>query len=127
MEQTNARIALIPGANKGVGFEIARQLGKSGMRVLLGARDETLGKGRPRRSAWRCCRTTGRRVASSAPIGRSPWRSAHPAGRSQAQLRHGQAPCRRPGDDRQICEPWSVLSARPQRPSSRSLNPGRQT
>ncbi len=33
------KIALITGANKGIGKEIARQLGKQGMTVLLGARD----------------------------------------------------------------------------------------
>ncbi|URL59731.1 SDR family oxidoreductase [Luteibacter flocculans] len=33
------RITLITGANKGIGLEVARQLGKAGHRVLLGARD----------------------------------------------------------------------------------------
>ena len=37
------KIALITGANKGIGLETARQLGKQGIRVLVGARD--LGKG----------------------------------------------------------------------------------
>jgi NAD(P)-dependent dehydrogenase (short-subunit alcohol dehydrogenase family) len=36
-------VALITGANKGIGLEIARQLGQQGLRVVLGARDE--GKG----------------------------------------------------------------------------------
>jgi len=38
------RIALITGANKGIGFETARQLGGKGTTVLVGARDEDRGK-----------------------------------------------------------------------------------
>ena len=37
------RIALVTGANKGIGFETARQLGAQGMTVLIGARDEDRG------------------------------------------------------------------------------------
>ncbi|MHB1936184.1 MAG: SDR family oxidoreductase [Acidobacteriaceae bacterium] len=37
------QVALITGANKGIGFETARQLGKLGIAVVLGSRD--LGKG----------------------------------------------------------------------------------
>lgn len=39
-----SKIALITGANKGIGFETARQLGKLGFTVLIGARDPEKGK-----------------------------------------------------------------------------------
>jgi NAD(P)-dependent dehydrogenase (short-subunit alcohol dehydrogenase family) len=38
------KIALVTGANKGIGKEIARQLGAKGVFVLLGARDRTRGE-----------------------------------------------------------------------------------
>lgn len=38
------KIALITGANRGIGFETARQLGKQGIKVLIGARSEEKGK-----------------------------------------------------------------------------------
>ncbi len=37
------KIALITGANKGIGYELARQLGKEGITVLVGARNAELG------------------------------------------------------------------------------------
>ena len=38
------KIALITGANRGIGFETARQLGKQGIKVLVGARSEDKGR-----------------------------------------------------------------------------------
>jgi NAD(P)-dependent dehydrogenase (short-subunit alcohol dehydrogenase family) len=41
---TNKKIALITGANKGLGFEMARQLGQKGVKVVLAARDSKKGE-----------------------------------------------------------------------------------
>jgi NAD(P)-dependent dehydrogenase (short-subunit alcohol dehydrogenase family) len=41
---SDQRVAVVTGANKGIGLEIARQLAREGIRVYLGARDE--GRGR---------------------------------------------------------------------------------
>ncbi|RZK22159.1 MAG: SDR family oxidoreductase [Hymenobacter sp.] len=40
MEHSAQRVALITGANKGLGLEIARQLGQQGLTVVLGARQD---------------------------------------------------------------------------------------
>jgi NAD(P)-dependent dehydrogenase (short-subunit alcohol dehydrogenase family) len=44
MQTSKDRIALVTGANKGIGFEIARQLGQEGHHVLIGARDRGRGQ-----------------------------------------------------------------------------------
>jgi NAD(P)-dependent dehydrogenase (short-subunit alcohol dehydrogenase family) len=38
------RIAVVTGANKGIGFEVARDLARKGFHVFLGARDEKAGR-----------------------------------------------------------------------------------
>lgn len=41
---TEIRIALVTGANKGIGYEIARQIGQTGASVLIGARNPDRGQ-----------------------------------------------------------------------------------
>jgi NAD(P)-dependent dehydrogenase (short-subunit alcohol dehydrogenase family) len=41
---SEGRIAVVTGANKGIGLEIARQLGREGVRVFIGSRDEARGQ-----------------------------------------------------------------------------------
>ena len=43
-EHSNKKIALVTGANKGIGYETARQLASQGITVLIAARDEQRGE-----------------------------------------------------------------------------------
>lgn len=44
MQDNNKKIALISGANRGLGFEISKQLAHQGIRVIIGARDSIKGQ-----------------------------------------------------------------------------------
>jgi NAD(P)-dependent dehydrogenase (short-subunit alcohol dehydrogenase family) len=47
-----SKIALITGANKGIGFEIARQLGAQGITILAGVRDRARGETTVQKHQW---------------------------------------------------------------------------
>src|SRR5688500_14991072 len=48
---SNGKVALVTGANKGIGFETARQLARRGFTVLLGSRDTARGEAAARQLA----------------------------------------------------------------------------
>src|SRR5215831_16877113 len=43
-EKLNGKVAFITGANRGLGLETARELGKQGIAVVLGSRDSKKGE-----------------------------------------------------------------------------------
>jgi NAD(P)-dependent dehydrogenase (short-subunit alcohol dehydrogenase family) len=68
------KIALITGANKGIGFETARQLGALDMTVLLGARDAE--RGRAAEQALRDDGADARFVRLDVTDSKSSWQAA---------------------------------------------------
>jgi NAD(P)-dependent dehydrogenase (short-subunit alcohol dehydrogenase family) len=51
MTGTKKKIALVTGANKGIGYEVSRQLAAEGCMILMGARDPKLGDAAAKRLA----------------------------------------------------------------------------
>ena len=58
MATRRQRVALVTGANKGIGFEIARQLARDGFHVFLGARDTEAGEAAAEKLRAEGARTT---------------------------------------------------------------------
>ncbi|RGP35549.1 SDR family oxidoreductase [Pseudotabrizicola alkalilacus] len=77
------RIALITGGNKGIGLEIARQLGQAGVHVIIGSRDET------RAQAAIADLAAGGLTAEAVPLDLNDWDSAEAAA-AQIDGKHGR-------------------------------------
>ncbi len=58
---TKKRIRLVTGANKGIGYEVGRQLAASGCTILIDARSKLLGEGAAARLATGWKRFSGAR------------------------------------------------------------------
>ncbi|MDZ8257797.1 SDR family NAD(P)-dependent oxidoreductase [Nostoc sp. ChiQUE01b] len=59
-EDLKGKVALITGANKGIGYEIARQLGSRGATVLIGSRD--IGRGQEAANKFRFSQIDARTI-----------------------------------------------------------------
>lgn len=79
-----AKIALITGANKGIGFETARHLGAQGMTMLIGARDQE--RGREAERALRCGGADAHFVQLDVTDASSIQRAAEWTGRTHGHL-----------------------------------------
>jgi NAD(P)-dependent dehydrogenase (short-subunit alcohol dehydrogenase family) len=82
MEEHINKIALITGANKGIGLDIARQLGAKGVTVIVGARDA--GRGQAAVDLLRSENLNAQHYASSADNPGAAW----PPGYSRQQRRY---------------------------------------
>ena len=87
------KVALITGANKGIGKEIARQLGAQGMTVLVGARDKARGEEAAREltaggADVSCCFAGRDRPGKCRRGCKRGWTGIRTAGRIGQQRRH---------------------------------------
>lgn len=67
MSNTEPRIALVTGANRGIGFEIARQLAEKEITVLIGARDQAKGADACQRLASKGLKVHSARIDVTSP------------------------------------------------------------
>jgi NAD(P)-dependent dehydrogenase (short-subunit alcohol dehydrogenase family) len=84
MTNADTRIALITGGNKGIGLETARQLGRQGIAIIIGARDEA--RGRAAAESLRTAKLDARAVALDVTDGESIRRAAQSVERDFGRL-----------------------------------------